>query len=449
MPPKTAFARWRRVAVAAGAAGAVAGLPAGPALASPLLTGAGPASAGLVPVPVTEALPVFGIPAAVWPPADTHGPQGTGLYTVACPGARACTAGGNYEQKSGSVQAMAVSRVHGQWRPAVRLVLPPDAAAQPYAQVTGMACVTEGNCVAAGGYTATPSRGPSAFLAVQAHGRWSTAVPPRLPANAAARPSARLSAVACTRTGFCEAVGSYTDRTGRRQAMAVTMVAGRWQAVEITAPPGTATDPQAVLTGIACTGAGTCVAVGSYAIRPGAASAMGAAQVRGTWGRAVAIAAPPGARSSPYTAITSVSCTSGGLCVGVGRFAVTDASDRAMSVTETGGRFGKATAIAAVPPGAATTASTALTSVACPARGQCVAVGVGTNASGHTVALHMVQSGSGWVASFLASPPGASPGRHQQSSLFSVSCARPQRCTAVGYYNDDAGGYGAEAVTGW
>ena len=44
---------------------------------------------------------------------------------------------------------------------------------------------------------------------------------------------------------------------------------------------------------------------------------------------------------------------------------------------------------------------------------------------------------------------GASPGQHQQSSLFSVSCARPQQCTAVGYYNDNAGGYSAEAVTGW
>src|SRR5271165_4636903 len=85
------------------------------------------------------------------------------------------------------------------------------------------------------------------------------------PSNAATNPLSILIGVACTGRGECSAGGSYTDVDGNGQAMAVTQSRGRWaRAVEIRLPANVAATPYAQINGVACTSAGSCVAVGYY-----------------------------------------------------------------------------------------------------------------------------------------------------------------------------------------
>jgi hypothetical protein len=408
----------------------------------------GPTGPDVRPVP-SHTPPVILHAREVDPPSDSRFPQGTGLYATWCTGRGACVAGGNYVDASGSVQPMVADQVAGRWRPGIRLTLPTNAQKQPYAQVNGVACRSAGNCVAVGNYTFNAQRYVGGFLATEDHGEWEPAFTPQLPANAAAPVRARLQAVTCRPDGYCQAVGSYQNSSGQIQAMVLAKPAGQaWgRATEIAPPPGAAASADAVLTGVSCTAPGECVAVGHYSDGPGVTRGMGAIESGGSWGHATGIPAPRGSVASSFTGFSSVSCRPSGSCLAVGVFAVNPARNQAMSVTESGGVFGTATAISAAPPGAAARPSTALSGVSCPRTGPCVAAGVATNASGHYVAMYATTSSGRWASVFLTGPGDVSSDKNEQSSLFSVSCGAIDYCTAVGYYNDDSGGYSAAGAT--
>jgi hypothetical protein len=272
---------------------------------------------------------------------------------------------------------------------------------------------------------------------------------PRLPGSAASPASAQLDGVTCTHSGFCEAVGSFQDSSGGAQILALARPAGQgWHpAGGILAPANAAGNPDAVLTGIACTGPGSCAAVGSYSVSASQYEAMGAIESRGTWRRATEIAAPPGAGRSTFTAMSSISCLPTGSCLGVGEYPVSATQSRAMSVTEANGRFGRATGISAAPLGASLHPSTYLLGVSCAPPGMCVAVGGGRDRAGHPVALYMTLERGRWAAAFLPPPPGAGTGSHEGSALYSVSCTGHDDCTAVGYYHGRTGAQRAEAAS--
>jgi hypothetical protein len=386
---------------------------------------------------------------AIRPPASTRVVASAGLSSVACTGRGACTAGGNYQATGRRIEPMVATQSHGHWSRGISLALPADAATQPYAQVNGVACRSAGNCVAVGDYEYGKASGLRAFIATESHGRWARAFTPRLPSNATSPASAQLEAVACTWDGSCAAVGSYQDSAGNAQTMVLAKPpAGPWrQATEIASPPNAAANPGAFMTGIACSGPGTCVAVGNYSVSPTQFQAMGAVELRGTWHRATEIAVPSGAIAGTFTAITSISCLPTGLCVGAGQYAVSATQSRAMVVTESHGRFGRAMAITAVPPGASARPSSYLLGVSCRPSGVCFAVGGGRNRAGRPVALYLIRSGGRWRASFLTAPDGATAGQRQLSALSAVSCTGKAYCSAVGYYHDRLGANHAEAAS--
>jgi hypothetical protein len=136
------------------------------------------------------------------------------------------------------LEPMIATQAHGRWSRGIPLLLPTNAAAQPYAQVTGLACHSAGNCVAVGDYQYGRSGNLQAFMAIESHGRWARAFTPRLPANAASPSSAQLEAVTCTSNGSCDAVGTYQDSAGNAQTMVVAKPpSGPWgQASEIASP---------------------------------------------------------------------------------------------------------------------------------------------------------------------------------------------------------------------
>jgi hypothetical protein len=386
---------------------------------------------------------------AVRPPASTFAVASSGLSSIACTARGACIAGGNYQAAGRQIEPMVATQFHGRWSRGAPIALPAGAAAQPYAQVNGIACRSAGNCVAVGDFENGRSRNLQGFIATESHGRWARAFTPRPPANAVSPMSAELEAVACTRDGSCTAVGSYQDSSGNAQTMVLAKPpAGPWrQATEIASPPNAAANPDAYMTGISCSGPGTCVAVGNYSVSPTQFEAMGAVESRGIWHRATEIATPRGAIASTFTAITSISCLAAGPCLGAGQYAISATQSRAMVVTESKGRFGRALAITAVPPGASVHPSSYLLGISCRPSGACFAVGGGRNSAGHSVAMYLVRSGGRWRAAFLTPPDGATAVQHQLSALSAVSCTGKAHCSAVGYYHDQRGASHAEAAS--
>jgi hypothetical protein len=408
------------------------------------------AAAALVVLPAAAAYAAgSGFPPAeqVRPPSDASAaPVNSSLSSTACTGSGNCVAGGSYTDSLGRGQAYIATESHDHWLRGVKLALPASAAAQPNAQLDGVACISAGNCVAVGSFLHDASNA-DALIVTEAHGKWGRGVVPRPPANADGTVTF-LDAAACTPRGFCAAVGGYKDKAGHFQAMALVKPAGkRWQqAVKITAPKGAAADPLTTANGIACTAIGKCVTVGYYRV-PGSGSpiqAFGAVLSRGSWHRAVRISLPANGLAGDRAYLEGVSCRSG-TCIAVGGYYFGTNAFRAMWVAESNGHFRAGKEIIKAPADAAPVADTVLYGISCPTSGPCVAAGYYYNTAGHQVGMYMTLASGKWTATPLKPPLNAGTNSSQRSIVNSVSCTGTERCTIAGWYTDTAGHIRSEA----
>jgi hypothetical protein len=321
------------------------------------------------------------------------------------------------------------------FRRATEIRLPANAAAVGDSQLTAVACTGAGSCIAGGSYRARGGHYEPMVVA-ESGGTWARAVELRLPPHAAASRNGDLEAAACTGAGSCEAIGSYTDLSGKGQAMAIAEVQGRWRrAREIGAPADAGPNPAAFLHGLSCTRAGSCAASGFYTNSSATVQAMRVTESNGRWGQATRIALPLNASADPEAFTDSIACTATGNCLGVGGYG-TAAALQAMSVTEAGGRWRRGTQVAAET-GAL---NTALHAVACVTAARCVAVGNFANPADHFLALSVTRSNGRWgTATVVRTPPSASLGGNQFGDLDAIACTRSGRCTAVGSYTSRTG----------
>lgn len=272
----------------------------------------------------------------------------------------------------------------------------------------------------------------------------------RLPVNAAqpaeqndsfpkSQQHAGLTSVACPSAGDCVAAGDYTvdDRNADQKAMVATETNGAWNAgVEVDVS----------LNDLTCPRAGACVGVGGDEV---------VAQTRGVWGAPRKIRLPANALikgSQRDASLSSVACTSVGACVAVGGYEDTSRRMLTMVVTESGGVWGVAHAIA-LPANAPTMTDrqrASLHSVACTAVGSCVAVGNYEDANGASdqQAMLATETSGAWGSGVeLALPTNASTAAgKQRASLVSVTCTAIGNCVAVGSYDDAELGGDQEAM---
>ena len=106
------------------------------------------------------------------------------VSSVSCPSAGNCAAGGYYVDSAGRAQAFVANEVNGTWHPAIEV---PGTAAlnHKYAQVYSVSCPSAGNCSAGGVYTDS-SRRHQAFVTSEVNGTWHPAI--EVPGTAARRP---------------------------------------------------------------------------------------------------------------------------------------------------------------------------------------------------------------------------------------------------------------------
>jgi hypothetical protein len=222
---------------------------------------------------------------------------------VSCVSASACSAAGGYVSRAGTTLPLAEGRNGAYWSS--------QSPAEPFGAkvsfLNGVSCPRDNTCTAVGTYDR--SRLKAAALAEAWDGtRWRIQPAPD-PAGSA---SSYLQAVSCPAAGSCTAVGYYQPRhTGHSYTLAEARHGSAW-AIQSTPSPARATDSS--LYAISCASASACTAVGAYANHAGTELAL-AEQWDGTRWRITAPARPAGATAS---ILSGVSCTSARDCVAVG-----------------------------------------------------------------------------------------------------------------------------------
>jgi hypothetical protein len=222
------------------------------------------------------------------------------------------------------------------------------------------------------------------------------------PAAVPPEPNGDLAAVSCPTTGWCAAVGSFTDHSSRVRPLFEISTGRRWRLArttdspDLTAPVHSASGS---LVSVSCASPVACVAVGN------AGYARGFSGLAARWNgrRWSAMRAPPSADDA-------VSCVSRSVCVAVG-----DGAARWNGVRWKALRVAR-------PKGS----GVRLTSVSCPSAKECFAAGEAESMGTAVGVLERLQ-GTRWTVQRAA--VGEDYG--QDFSSAAVSCASANRCVAI------------------
>jgi len=311
------------------------------------------------------------------------------LSGVSCPSASDCTAVGQ-GNGDGTPFALGERWRDGRWR--LQAVPAPVGAAEN--QLNGIACPATGRCLAVG--TVGPTRGVVSTEALRWNGRsWHLQHIPTLP-------GANLNAVSCASETDCVAVGASNAGT----------LAERWNGEDWTIqatpnPPGSASGG---FTGVACTSASFCVAVGFRLDSAGNPVATLAERWNGkSW------AIQPTPNPAPGSGFGGVACTSASFCVAVGGGPV----DRRTLAERWNGR---SWAIQRTPN---PSQGGGLAAVSCTSTVACTAV----------ADLGAAERWNGAKWTIQPTPSTGSPG----SRFNTVACTSASSCTAAGELTDSAG----------
>jgi hypothetical protein len=390
--------------------------------------------------------------AAALPPNVPTGAIGL-LGSVTCPAVGSCVAVGYYSYaglKAPTVEGFVDTLSDGQWT-AAAVPVGTKKSARSVSFLYSVACPTATSCVA-GGITADKAhQGGEGLLESLSSGTWSPVDVP-LPAEAMPGQIGQFNDVACPAAGMCVAASDYTDSSGNQQGLIEMSTGGTWTATEAPLPDNAATDPLAALGGVSCPSAGSCVAVGSYTDTTGAEDGLVETLSDGIWTAteaplpptsvgSVVIASPLAsatttaarlARSDTFRLVRPLTRTTARKVTGTGTFSWareftgTRAVTLAGSVSQT--KIKAKTFFEVVPP--------ALSTLSCATTDSCVAAGSIDTASGEE-GVTVTLSGGTWTDSETA-PADAT--ENTEAQLQSVTCAAPASCLAVGSYDDTSGG---------
>jgi hypothetical protein len=187
----------------------------------------------------------------VWKIEPTPNPSDDSrLAAVSCPAVSACFAVGRSFSNAKSV-TLAERWDGNSWT----LQPTPNPSGASASALAGVACVSRSDCTAVGQYNT--SRGTTETLAE----RWSGAAwTVRSTPNPAASIRSLLSAVACPVSGACISVGTWSRSDGTQVSLSLRLSGSTWSILDTPNPAGAVATN---LSGISCTGASTCTAVGT------------------------------------------------------------------------------------------------------------------------------------------------------------------------------------------
>ena len=160
-----------------------------------------------------------------------------------------------------------------------------------------------------------------------------------------------------------------------------------------------------------------------------------------SWASGTTVPWPTNASSQPGVIVTSISCPAAGNCTAIGSYQDASGATQGLLATETGGQWTTAT-MAQLPFNPdLTNPGVTLTSVSCASPGNCTAVGSYIDVHGLTQGLLLTETSGAWgKGREVIHPQGvASVATNPQIDLTSVSCATATNCVVVGTYTDSNG----------
>jgi IPT/TIG domain-containing protein len=400
---------------------------ASPALASPSQLGAqvhrspSPGWAAASEVPGTAALNVGG-----------HGDAA--FNSLSCPSAGYCSGGGSFEAPHGLIEAFVVDEAHGTWGSALEVPGTATLNVGGTAEVNSVSCAAPGDCAAGGSYQGPT--GQQAFVANEVSGTWQTAIEVPGTASLNALGDAEVYSVSCSSAGNCSAGGGYEDAFDKTQAFVITETGGVWgTAVEVPGLGALNLGGFAEINSMACASAGNCSAGGFYDSDLAQHSqAFLVNEVSGVWGSATEAPGIGTLNTSGIAQLESVSCGSAGNC-SAGGYYTNHSFQEAFVINEVGGTWRTG---APVPGFTALNKGNygAISSVSCPAAGDCSAVGfykdhLGTQGNRQAFAVDEV---NGAWTSPIELPGSAALTKGGYGQVNAVSCSSPGDCAAGGLY---------------
>jgi len=354
-----------------------------------------------------------------------------------------CSMTGSYTDGAGHGQAFVASQVGGKWHKAIEAPGTGALEAGGSAAIGPVSCASPGDCTAGGFYRPVPG-GAQAFVISQVRGAWGIAAP--VPGLAALNLGgfALITSISCASPGNCTAVGLYRDGQST-QAFAVSQVNGTWgQAIEVPGTSALNTGGYAAVTAVSCASAGNCTAIGNVADSGQFAYPFVVSQVNGSWGSATKIPGMTALNSFGAGQGYTVSCESAGNCVAAGSEGVNNGYDfggggKPFVVTQVNGIWGRAQHL----PGMKqlnTGIDGAVTSVSCPAQGNCSAAGyygVGTPGDRvYNLEVFVISESNGAWGRAREIPGTATLNKGQFAEVGALSCAAAGKCSLGGSYVD-------------
>jgi hypothetical protein len=296
------------------------------------------------------------------------------------------------------------------------------------AVLLSVSCTSPTACIAVGSSSNPGSGRPAKTIAERWDGRrWS--IQRTLSPDGAV--SSRLSGVSCTSAAACTAVG--TAVFARSQAPLVEHWNGSTWSIQPTPP----TALTAALNGVSCTSRRFCVAVGFVFGSPGDTSAFAERWNGQRWSiQQIPNPKPNPNLSAPIeNSLAGVSCTSSQFCIAVG---VAGAPEISSGSTLAEGWNGSTWSIQQSQNPSTLTHDDALNAVSCTSRSACTAVGPADVGQGFSQPDAQRWNGTRWSVQ-LPTPNPAANLFAMGLSVNGVSCTSKTTCTSVGSFANDAG----------
>jgi hypothetical protein len=326
-----------------------------------------------------------------WSIESTPNPAGASfskLSGVSCASAAACSAVGSFTSETSSIGGFGEIWNGTEW--STQKVPQPAKALE--SQLFGVSCSAVGACTGVGTYTS--STGQALTLGEHWNGtEWSV----QSTANESGETEGdRLNGVSCTSPTDCNAVGYYITTTGSLTALAEVWNGTEWKTKSLLLPTGTTSS---YLSAVWCAPTNVCTAVGSYETSAGVALTF-AEHWNGT---ERSIQSTPNPSGGTENTLSGISCSSATACVAVGGY--TNGSGAEVSLAES--LAGTEWSIKPVPSPSAAKRSE-LRGVSCTAANACEAVGSYRNSANVEMTLGERWNGAEWLLMESPNPGGAS-----------------------------------------